>query len=154
MTDYDPGALAIAQSNAELNGLGPGVWVREFDWAEGHVPYPHGSGYDLIIGSDLLYSSAMAERLHKALCAILEACPRAVAVISHEVRHSVTWGPDKEPLFESFDSVLHSFLSAFSGPREPGSISYKQIGAEPGPGALYKGSEGQICLFEFKRVRV
>jgi predicted nicotinamide N-methyase len=53
-TDHQPGALALAQTNAEQNGV-QGVTRFLADWRV----WTHTERYDLLLGADILYERAM-----------------------------------------------------------------------------------------------
>jgi predicted nicotinamide N-methyase len=51
VTDYEPDALAFAQENAELNGLG--ISTQCLDWRDPGWP----GGFDLVVAADVVYES-------------------------------------------------------------------------------------------------
>ncbi len=115
-TDYDTIALSMASLNAKLNHVSHICSFETFDWDCSSLPFAladDGSS-TLLLGSDLMYSSACASKLRKAIVQILSQQPAALMLLSHEVRHSVTWGQDefgkRQPIVESVDSVLETFL--------------------------------------------
>lgn len=116
-TDYDPVVLKIAFRNSELNDVKDSCVFEKFDWDSATLPFSlsrEGSPI-LLLGSDLMYSTACATKLRKAVQLLLLKQPSAVMLLSHEIRHSVTWGRDcdgqKIPVVETSDSVLESFLA-------------------------------------------
>ena len=164
ITDYDEGALAIAAMNIELNNLNSICKVQRYDWGEDASPIFGVSECDLIVGSDLLYSSSMADKLRRAVGAFLARSPTCSMLLSHQIRHSVTWNEKREPIVENYDSVLMKFLSSCSThssqaraqPTEDGTgdapnarIVYVQEHAEGSTlqGKGYCGNEGDACLF-------
>jgi hypothetical protein len=116
-TDYDPVVLSLASHNSELNQVKHRCVFEQYDWDSTELPFSlSGDGSStLLLGSDLMYSTACATKLRKAIELVLSKQPSAIMLLSHEIRHSVTWGLDsdgrKEPVVESFDSVLESFLA-------------------------------------------
>ncbi len=115
-TDYDTVALSMASLNAKLNHVSHICDFETFDWDCSTLPFSlAGDGSStLLLGSDLMYSSACASKLRKAIIQILSQQPSALMLLSHEVRHSVTWGQDefgeRQPVVETVDSVLETFL--------------------------------------------
>ena len=115
-TDYDTVALSMASLNAKLNHVNHICDFEVFDWDCTTLPFSlAGDGSStLLLGSDLMYSSACASKLRKAIVQILSQQPAALMLLSHEVRHSVTWGQDefgeRQPVVETVDSVLETFL--------------------------------------------
>eukprot|EP00961_Rhodomonas_salina_P196851 2657123-Rhodomonas_salina.3 len=185
ITDYDEGALAIATLNIDLNGMRSTCEVQKYDWGSDPAPTPAlqegevtTSEFDLILGSDLLYSSAMAGKLRVAVGDLLTRSPHCRMLLSHQVRHSVTWNAQREPVVEDVDTVLERFLSSCNSipstesntPAEAANASavpskdhleYSQEGQEdsnvkvPGHGARdsrggYVGKEGDVCLFSLR----
>ena len=73
---------------------------------------PSSDVFDLVLASDVLYSSALATSLSCAAATILNKNVPSLMLISHTLRFSVTWGPDRAPLLETSDSVLDSFLES------------------------------------------
>ena len=116
-TDYDSVALSLAARNSELNSVNDTCRFENFDWNSSKFPFPlSGDGSrTVLLGSDLMYSSACANKLRKAIALILSQQPAAIMLLSHEIRHSVTWGFDAEgrrqPVVEKLDTVLEAFLS-------------------------------------------
>ena len=111
-TDYASTVNSIAMMNVEQNGVAETCTVAKYDWDD-DVEIPHVAAAEaVILGSDLLYSSSCARKLHTAAHRLLSRHRESnVLLLSHEVRHSVTWGLDKTPLVETTDSVLQAFLS-------------------------------------------
>lgn len=73
---------------------------------------PECDDYDVVLASDVLYSSALASSLSRAASYMLFKPVPATMLISHTLRFSVTWSADREPVLETFDSVLDSFLQS------------------------------------------
>lgn len=77
--------------------------VRTMDWsdsadiASAHAASPNGAGFDLILGSDITYSSAAHETLVSAIARLLrpgdEGSP-SIALIAHDSRRRDVWGVD------------------------------------------------------------
>ena len=59
-TDYHADALFIAQQNATQNGLADTLFVRQGDWRNWPADL---SGFDLVIGSDVLYERSLHDDL-------------------------------------------------------------------------------------------
>ncbi len=66
-TDHSPDALALAQTNAALNGVGT---MRQFlaDWRY----WKHTERYPVLLGADILYERAMRPHLAEVFAAALE----------------------------------------------------------------------------------
>ena len=65
-TDHAEETLALAQANAELNGI-PGVGQELADWSEWRPP----RRFDLVLGSDILYDEAAHAPVGRLLAAAL-----------------------------------------------------------------------------------
>eukprot|EP01052_Picozoa_sp_SAG31_P024866 SAG31_NODE_2144_length_6341_cov_59.535085_2_plen_472_part_00 len=72
-----------------------------------------GDMYDIVIGCELLYFSALAKKLASTLCQLLRPPERrrTVALISHTVRRTVFWNKNAARVeTEPDDAVLQEFL--------------------------------------------
>ncbi len=86
-TDYDPRALALCTQNAARNGIS-GIEVCPGDWRS--FPEELISGFELVIGADILYKRTLHPALQELLprfgCPILIADPlrpQATAFLTH-----------------------------------------------------------------------
>eukprot|EP00960_Hanusia_phi_P038743 753572-Hanusia_phi.AAC.14 len=115
ISDYDDVVLEVIRANIKLNGLEGTCLECKLDWSlpENFDGLTESSRIDVIVGSDLLYSSHMAKLLYSAIRRLLDTIPDAVFVMSHKKRYSVTWNEAREPVVETSDSVLESFKSMF-----------------------------------------
>ncbi|KAJ1475544.1 hypothetical protein T484DRAFT_1909513, partial [Baffinella frigidus] len=166
VTDYDAGALAIANENISLNNLSHVVTTARFDFGSDTFPtlpsrggpagpeagpsYAGGGGgteaFDIVLGSDLLYSSRMASLLYTAVLGYFRGSDAGAMVMSHQLRRSVTWGPDRTPVVEENDSVLDAFLLRCRGTSDPpeAGLSIPEAGSShlPQAGPSHPGLTG------------
>mgnify|MGYP002634982479 CR=1 FL=1 len=73
-------------------------WSDAADVASAHAASPDGAGFDLILGSDVTYSSASHETLVSAIARLLrptrDGGPPSIALIAHDSRRVDMWGED------------------------------------------------------------
>jgi predicted nicotinamide N-methyase len=117
ISDYDEGVLLIADANIQLNNMHNVCRTAKYDWANDTAPKVPGApaAWDVVLGSDLLYSGKMAEKLSGAVRHIFATCTPSHFLLSHQLRFSVTWGPNRTPLLETSDTVLETFVALCSG---------------------------------------
>lgn len=107
-------STAICRSTDDLPSSVQPPKSKDADTCGGERPdcAPSSDVFDLVLASDVLYSSALATSLSRAAATILDKQAPSLMLISHTLRFSVTWGPDREPLLETSDSVLDSFFES------------------------------------------
>ncbi len=76
-TDREPGALALARMNAELNGVGTSIITRDVDWSK-----PYAQRHPLILAADCIYHPDSVPFLLDFLRRSLAQTPDARAVLS------------------------------------------------------------------------
>lgn len=109
LSDFELLTLELTRINIERNNVTV-CSTQRLAWArdgQGQSPLS-GAPFDVVIGSDVLYATSMAEPLLDT--AARNMSRNSVFLLSHEVRRSVIAGPAGTIVMEPTDSALDHFM--------------------------------------------
>ncbi|CAL8464087.1 g3622 [Coccomyxa elongata] len=107
LTDYDPQVLEVLQCNIDSNSLSDRGRVHQVNWKtwRGEPDFGH---FELVLGADLLYASALVKDFVEVLKHVL--APEGVFLMAHQIRRSILLDPKTRlPRLEDFDAPLELF---------------------------------------------
>lgn len=115
LSDIDSGALECARENAVRNGVSAErVSTLRLDWEDESYSgnrITSLDGFDLVLGSDVVYVSKLAGPLARVIRRALK--PSGVALIAHQIRRAVFWSKEEDKVVQAeTDEALEKFLQA------------------------------------------